>query len=106
MKIFQIFDHSSEKDFATHLVQRLVKELPPSLMGIQSKVLSVNKITRLLERTYELAENFKKEKKLGFVKRAVLANHFKWTLREQKYPEDFIKMATEGLVVALSKVGK
>lgn len=94
---------SSEKELAHNLVENLCKELPPAIMDTKRKLLSVNKITRLLENTYQAVEAYQKEKKLGFFKRAIFANSFKWELRTKSYPEDFISLATEGLLVALSK---
>lgn len=102
MKLLKFFNSDAEKAFAIELTERLTKELPPRLMEQHNKVLSVNKITRLLERTCQLAITFQSEHRLGFAKRAILANHFKWALKNRGYPEDFIKVATESLVVALS----
>lgn len=106
MSILNIFSSASERDFAKEMIQRLVKEIPPALMESRRKVLSVNKVTRLLERTFQMATEYQLEHKSGFIKRAVLANCFKWELKEAKYPEDFVDLATEGLVVALSKAAK
>lgn len=103
MNIFRFFNHSAEKDFARSLVERLLKELPPRLMEQHHKVLSVNKITRLLERTGQLATSYQQEHGLGVMKRAVLANNFKWQLKSSGYPDDFVDVATESLVVALTK---
>lgn len=103
MSILRFFSHAAEKEFADQLVERLTKELPPRLMAEHNKVLSVNKITRLLERSGQLASVYQTEHGLGFIKRAVLANHFKWTLKNSGYPDDFVDVATESIVVALSK---
>ena len=103
MKILRFFNHALEKDFARDLVERLVKELPPRLMEQHHKVLSVNKITRLLERNGQLAISYQQEHGLGVLKRAVLANAYKWQLKNSGYPDDFVDVATESLVVALTK---
>ena len=103
MKFLRFFDHSAEREFAMELASRLTKELPPKLMEKHHKVLSVNKITRLLERSCQLAIAYQVEHRLGFMKRAVLANHFKWALKNTGYPDDFTDVATESIVVALSK---
>ena len=96
---------AQEKAFARELVQRLVKELPPHLMESRRQVLSINKITRLLEKTYQSAGAYRREHGIGFIRRAVLANTFKWELKSSGYPDDFIDVATEGLVVEISKSG-
>lgn len=100
---FTIFDYSAEKMLACDLAVSLQKDLPPSLMEKQRKVLSVNKVTRLLEKTYQIAQKHQTRQKMGFIKRAVLANSFKWELKNLGYPEDFIDMVTEGLVMELTK---
>lgn len=103
MKILSIFSHAAQKDFARSLVLQLSKELPPVLMSDRRKILSVNKVTRLLERTFQSATAFQHDNSMGFIKRAAFANSFKWELKNVNYPDDFVEMATEGLVVALCK---
>lgn len=101
----EIFSHTKEKSLAQSLVIQLAKDLPPALMTAEKnrKVLSVNKITRLLEKTYALAYKYHQENKLGMIKRAILANFFKWELKNANYPEDFVNVATEGLIMELTK---
>lgn len=99
--LLNIFDYSAERKLANDLAERLLKDLPPSLMEKQRKLLSVNKVTRLLEKAYETARTYHQTNQPGFIRRAILANHFKWALRSQNYPDDFIDIATEGLVMAL-----
>lgn len=103
MKIIKFLNLSSEKVFAKSLVDKLVVELPPSLMENRRKILSVNKITRLLEGAYQAAGVYKFQNNIGFLRSAILANSFKWSLKNAGYSSDFIDMATEGLVVELSK---
>ncbi|RZI83569.1 MAG: hypothetical protein EOP38_12125 [Rubrivivax sp.] len=105
MKLFNLFSSAGEKEFAKELVKQLTREISPTLME-KRKALSVNKITRLLERTYQMATAYQKDHRLGVIKRAVLANSFKWELKSNGYPDEFVDMATEGLVVTLSKVDK
>lgn len=97
---------SRDSDFAKELVARLTVDLPPRLMGDRRKVLSVNKITRQLEKTFEAAAEYQREHRIGFIRRAFLANGFRWGLKNSGYPDDFIDVATEGLVVELSKTNR
>lgn len=106
MGILSCFSHAAEKDLAHKLTIQLIKDLPPTLMGDQRRLLSVNKITRLLERTYAIAAKYQQEKRLGFIKRAILANSFKWELKNKNYPDDFIQVVIEGLVMELMKSTK
>lgn len=98
-----MFTFTKEKNFAFFLVDQLAKDLPPSLLENKRKVLSVNKITRLLENTYDACRDYQKEHNIGFLRRVILLNHFKWEMKNKGYPEDFIETATEGLIVHLTK---
>jgi hypothetical protein len=97
------FGFSRDSAFAKDLVARLTKELPPALMETRRKVLSVNKVTRQLEKAFQAAADYQRANRLGFIRRAVLANGFRWELKNSGYPNDFIDVAVEGLVVELTK---
>lgn len=101
--IARFFNFHTEKSLAKELSAQISKNLSPKLMSERRQVLSANKISRLLEQTYEIAKAYQADHKLGLIKRAVLANSFRWELKSCGYPEDFIKLATEGLVVELGK---
>jgi hypothetical protein len=107
MKLFQIFRYTEEKTLATNLVEKLVKELPPRFLADGSDKLSVNKITRSLEKTYQDALGHQERgHRMGLVRRSVFANAFKWGLREKGYSTEFCDVATEGLLMELAKVPK
>ena len=97
------FSFAAEKALARELAQRLVKEIPSTLVEKKRRLLSVNKVTRMLETSFQIAIDFQLEHNIGFIRRAALANAFKWELKESGYPDDFVEMATEGLVVAFAK---
>lgn len=99
----RLFNHDAEKELAKELSAQINKNLSPRLMNERRQVLSANKISRLLEQSFEIAKAYQSEHKLGVIKRAVLANSFRWELKSCGYPEDFINVATEGLVVELGK---
>lgn len=101
--MFNFFRKNSDFEFVESLVDRLRKELPPALMAQHHKVLSVNKITRLLERTSNLVVDYQAQNALGYFRRVSLINSFKWSMKEVGYPDDFVRVATESLVVALAK---
>lgn len=103
MSLLNFVTRSIEKEFASTLIQKLAKDLPPALISEGRGKVTVNKITRCLEQAYADAKGFKADRRLGVVGRAVVANAFKWGLTEAGYPEEFVRMATEGLIVALSK---
>ena len=104
--ITRLFDHDAEKTLAKQLVEQILKNLSPKLMSERRQVLSAKKISRLLEQAYAIAKDYQVAHGLGMAKRAILANSFRWELKSCGYPDDFINVATEGLVVELSKKDK
>lgn len=101
--ITRLFNYDAEKALAKDLSAQIVKNISPRLMNERRQVLSANKISRLLEQSYEIAKAYQTSHKMGMLRRAVLANSFKWELKSCGYPEDFINVATEGLVMELGK---
>ncbi|MDD4927365.1 MAG: hypothetical protein PHF58_12795 [Methylotenera sp.] len=104
MNLLQYFNFSIQKKFCQELAKKLAIDIPPAMMENRRKLLSVNKITRLLERTYQSAITFQVEQRMGFIKRSIFINNFKWELKNLGYPDDFIDVATEGLIVEFSKI--
>lgn len=102
----RLFNHDAEKALAKELSTQIIKNLSPKLMKERRQVLSANKISRLLEQSFEIAKAYQTNNKLGMIKRAVLANSFRWELRACGYPDDFINVATEGLIIELGKKSK
>lgn len=84
------------------LAAALLTQVSPVMLRDNRKALSVNKITRVLEKTFIQATAYQAEQQMGFIRRSLFANAFQWALKEAAYPQDFVVMATEGLVVAIS----
>lgn len=103
MGLLDFFNTDAEKALAKTLADSLAKKLPAAMMVNRRQVLSANKISRLLEQAFETAKEHQTKHRMGFIKRAVLANSLKWELGEKGYPLDFINVATEGLIVELSR---
>ncbi len=101
--IARLFNHDDEKALARDLAAQIVKNISPKLMSDRRQVLSAKKISRLLEQSYEIANTYQASHKLGMIKRAILANNFKWELKSSGFPDDFINVATEGLLIGLTK---
>lgn len=102
MGLIAFFTGSSAREQAVVLAEELVKVLPPKLVDGSAKVLSVNKVTKILEGVYAKAAEYRIVSGIGFMRQAMFANSFRWHLAEQGYPESFVKMATEGLVMAMT----
>jgi hypothetical protein len=71
--------------------------------GTAERRISQKRLTAILEEAFGKALAFKNEHKLGVYKRARLSNTFRWELADLGYSEKFIEVATEGLVVYISR---
>ena len=93
----------STPDFAKQLALDLSAHYPPSLDQSPQKRVSVNRMTRILEEAFSRAESFKNEQRLGWLGKARLGNSFRWELKELGYSNEFVEMATEGLIVYITR---
>lgn len=106
MKLSSLFRsrHSTDLEtFAHSLADDIVKRYPPALDVAQDKRPSQNRLTRILEDACQKAVEFQKVTPMGWISKARVANMFKWKLREHGYSNAFVDLATEAIVVHLSK---
>lgn len=89
--------------FAGELAASVAKRYPPTLDGRAEKRPSVNRLTRIMEETCAKAVEYQQEHKLGWFSKARLGNAFRWELAERGYTKEFVDLATEALVVSLTK---
>jgi hypothetical protein len=90
-------------EFAKELAQTVAKRFPPALEKSPERRVSPNRITKVLEDALEKAADYGKSRRLGMYKKARLANAFKWQLKDLGYSDNFVEVATEGLVVYLTR---
>jgi len=90
-------------EFARQLAVNLSKRYPPALDLNPEKKISANRLTKVLEDTLATAAGFQREHKLGLFGKAKLGNEFKWQLKELGYSDQFIEIATEGLMVYITR---
>lgn len=90
-------------EFAKELASAVAKRFPPALEKSPERRVSPNRITKVLEDALEKAEEYGKSKRLGAYKKARLANSFKWELKDLGYSDKFVEVATEGLVVYVTR---
>lgn len=110
MSLFGLSGKEIDK-FAKELAQELAKQYPPAMenppatgnAAASSVLLSEGRLTRILEELYRKGENFKSQHKLGVYKKARLANTFRWELDTLGYSKKFIEIATEGMVVTVTR---
>jgi hypothetical protein len=101
-----IFGSASGKDvdaFAKELALELSKRYPPALDKGSERKISQKRLTTLLEDTFSRAAEFRSKHKLGVYKKARLGNTFRWELQDMGYSEKFVEVATEGLVVYITR---
>jgi hypothetical protein len=97
-----MFNLQHDKALASEIALTIAAQVSVKTLCENRKALSVNKVTRVLEKAFLQASAYQAAQRMGFVRRSLFANAFQWTLKEQAYPQDFVVMATEGLLVAIS----
>ena len=75
----------------------------PALDKAGERRISQKRVTSILEDTFSRASEFKRQHKLGVYKKARLGNTFRWELEEMGYSKKFIELATEGLIVYVTR---
>ena len=101
-----LFGSASGKDidaFAKVLAQDLAKRYPPALDKGNERKISQKRLTTILEDTFVRAVEFKQQHKLGVYKKARLGNTFRWELQDMGYSEKFVELATEGMIVYITR---
>jgi len=101
--IFDIFRTKKVDDFAMTLAHELAKRFPPEMENEIEKKVTPKRISKILEDVFVKATDFKNKNKLGMYKKARLGNTFKWELQDLGYSEKFVELATEGLIVYITK---
>lgn len=89
--------------FAGQLAQQIAAKYPPELDTTSKKAIPEKRLTRILEEAFSAARAFKDENKLGLYKKARLSNSFRWELSQLGYSSEFIELATEGMVVYITR---
>lgn len=92
-------------EFAKSLAQELAKRYPPALDKGGERKISQKRVASILEDTLNKATDFKTQHKLGVYKKARLGNTFRWELKGLGYSDKFVEVATEGLIVYISRKG-
>lgn len=101
--IFARIFRSKVDDFAKNLAEDIAKRYPPAIANNPEQTVSPKRLTSILEETFTRASAFRSEHRLGVYGKAKLGNTFKWELKEMGYNEKFVDLATEGLIVYLTR---
>ena len=89
--------------FAKNLALDISKRYPPALDKGGQRRVSQKRLTDILEDSFTQAADFRRQHNLGVYKKARLGNTFRWELEELGYSKTFIEIATEGLIVYITK---
>ena len=98
-----LFGGKELEAFAKSLAQEIAKRFPPTLANDPKRMVATKRLTTIIEEVCEKAAQFKDEKKLGVFKKASLGNTFQWELKEMGYNEKFVEIATEALIVYITR---
>jgi hypothetical protein len=98
-----LFGGKELEDFAKSLAQDILKRFPPALANDPQRMVSPKRLTSIIEEVCEKAARFREEKKLGMFKKAALGNTFQWELKEMGYNEQFVEVATEAVIVYITR---
>jgi len=101
--ILEFFSTRKVTEFAKGLAQDVAKRYPPAIANNPAQMVSQKRLTSILEEAFVRAAEFKREHKLGWYKKAKLGNEFRWELKELGYDKQFIEVATEGLIVYITR---
>jgi hypothetical protein len=105
-KLIAFFADPRVNDFARSLADTIAKRYPPALDQDPAKRPSVNRMTRIIEDACRQAVEFNADRRLGWLGKARLGNAFRWELVELGYRKEFVDMATEAIVVYVSRGAK
>lgn len=98
-----IFDFNQEKNFAKSAANDIAKRFPPELASQPGAHQSASRLSRVIEDVCTQASKFKQTHKIGWLRKSILCNTFKWELTELGYKKEFVDFATEALLVYLSR---
>ena len=103
MALFGSVSGKQIDEFAKNLALELSKRYPAALDKGGERRISQKRLTTILEDTFNRAIEFKQQHQLGVYKKARLGNTFRWELEELGYSKKFIELATEGLIVYITR---
>jgi hypothetical protein len=104
MGLFGSASGKAVDEFAKELAQDISKRYPPAMdKGSSERKISQKRLSTILEESFARAVEFRKQHRLGVYKKARLSNTFRWELKELGYTAEFVEVATEGLVVYISR---
>lgn len=86
--------------------QLLVAEISPELTKEKARLLSVNKVTRIVERATKRVADYKSSQKMGRIRWIRFANELRWKLRDEGYSDEFVALVSEAVIAKSLTVTK
>ena len=99
----KFFSMRKVNEFARSLAQDIARRYPPAIANNPAQVVSQQRLNGILEEVFIRAAEFQRENRLGWFRKAKLGNEFRWELKEMGYDEQFIDVATKGLIVYMAR---
>jgi hypothetical protein len=101
--MIKLFAASDVDKFAKDLAKDIGERYPVAVANDPARKVSANRLTAILEDAFSQASDFTAQNKLGYFKKAKLGNTFRWELKDMGYDEKFVEVATEGLIVYITR---
>lgn len=103
MKLFSTAKSEMIDAFAKELAEQIASKYPPEFDQELKRPITEKRLARILEDAFSMAKAFNEKHKLGVYKKARLGNSFRWELTQLGYSDAFIEVATEGIIVFLTR---
>ncbi len=95
------FSRKHIDEFADSIVAELLRHFPQSDAEVSTKK-SAEKAMRTLDRIFMRISAFAAERRPNVYQKACFGNRIKWALKDAKYPEPFVEVATQKFVAYMT----
>lgn len=95
------FSRKHIDEFSDSIVAELRQQFPQSGVDLSSRK-SAEKALKTLDRIFTRISAFAAERRPNLYQKACFGNRVKWALKEAKYPQAFVDVATDKLVAYMT----
>jgi len=97
------FSRKHIDEFADSIVAELRQQFPQAGVDLSTKK-SAERAVKTLDRIFNRISAFAAERRPNLYQKACFGNRIKWALKEARYPDPFIEVATDKLVTYMTVV--
>ena len=97
------FSRKHINEFADSIVAELRQQFPQAGVDLSTRK-SAEKAVKTLDRIFNRISAFATERRPNLYQKACFGNRIKWALKEARYPDPFIEVATDKLVAYMTVV--